>query len=81
MIGTENIDARTGLNDGEKKCLDALVDSFNEFARMERQHPDELRDFTDGIHSLQNLLTVRIARREYPKGWPTYKAKDKLKIK
>ena len=66
------INTVTGLTLIEQNCLDSLVIAFNEFCALERQHPDELRDFTDGIHKLQNLLTVRIARREYPEGWPTY---------
>lgn len=64
----------TGLTEGEQKVMDALVTAFNEFASIDRQHPDEMRDFTDGIHRLQDMLAVRIARREYPKGWPTYSA-------
>lgn len=67
-----NINTKTGLTYKEQEVLDALVTSFNKFSKLARQHPDEIRDFTDGIHILQNILTVRIARREYPKGWPTY---------
>ena len=66
------INVKTGLTEHEQCCMDALVLAFHEFSSADRQHPDELRDFTDGIHRLQDILAVRIARREYPKGWPTY---------
>ncbi len=59
-----------GLTPEEGEVMDALIKAWNEFAGLERQHPDELRDFTDGIHRCQDLLAVRIARREYPIGWP-----------
>lgn len=68
------VDNKTGLTDSEQKVMDALVLAFNEFAKIERQHPDEMRDFTDAIHRAQDLLAVRIARREFPDGWPTYTA-------
>jgi hypothetical protein len=59
-----------GLTAGEGEVMDALVAAWNRFSELTHQHPDELRDFADGIHRCQDLLAVRIARREYPKGWP-----------
>lgn len=59
-----------GLTDEEGVVMDALIASVEAFARLERQHPDELRDFIDGIHRCQDQLAVRICRREYPIGWP-----------
>lgn len=59
-----------GLTDVEGEVMSSLINAFNTFCNLERQHPDEIRDFTDGIHKCQDLLAVRIARREYPKGWP-----------
>lgn len=69
---TNKTDIRTGLTNDEQQVMDALIVAFNRFSSLDRQHPDEVRDFTDGIHVLQNILAVRIARREYPAGWPTY---------
>ena len=57
-----------GLTESEGEVVDALVTAWNKFSGLERQHPDELRDFMDAIHRCQDLLAVRIARREYPKG-------------
>lgn len=50
--------------------MDALCDAFNAFAALDRQHPDELRDFADGVHRCQDQLALRVCRRAYPKGWP-----------
>lgn len=60
-----------GLTYEEGKVMDALVAAWNTFVGLERQHPSELKDFNDGIHKCQDLLAVRIARREYPEGWPS----------
>jgi len=68
------LNSKTGLSDGEQKTMDALVLAYGEFLKLDRTHPDEMRDFVNGIHRLQELLAVRIARRDYPEGWPTYKA-------
>jgi protein-arginine kinase activator protein McsA len=47
----------------EKKILDYLTGAYNEFIKLERQHPDELRDFVDGIHKCQYLIGMRFARK------------------
>lgn len=72
--GADDVDPETGLSSLEKECLDSLVSAFNEFASLDRQHPNELSEFADSIHRLQGLLTIRIARRVYPNGWPTHDA-------
>lgn len=59
-----------GLTDDEGKAADALVEAAQAFWALPVQHPDEEREFIDGIHACQNVLTIRIARRHYPKGWP-----------
>lgn len=59
-----------GLTDEEGVVMDALCDAAIAFGRLDRQHPDELRDFCDGIHKCQDSLAVRIARRAFPAGWP-----------
>jgi hypothetical protein len=73
MIGLNAVDGITrddGLTTDEGKVSDALVEAVQAFAALDRQHPDELRDFVDGIHKCQDQLAVRIVRRHYPKGWP-----------
>jgi hypothetical protein len=59
-----------GLTDEEGVVMDALVTAVEAFARLERQHPQEINEFVGGIHTCQDLLAVRIARRHFPRGWP-----------
>jgi len=58
-----------GLTNAEGEVMDNLIAAWKAYAKLPCQHPDELRDFADPIHRLQDLLTIRIARREYPNGW------------
>ena len=59
-----------GLTSDEGKVMDSLVEAYNAFVKLDRQHPNELQDFIDGIHECQSVLGLRILRRDYPKGWP-----------
>ena len=65
-----------GLLPEEQEVMDKLLESFHLFADLSREHPDELRDFIDGIHTCQSILAIRICRRLYPKGWLTYTEKN-----
>ena len=69
---SQNIDCDTGMTYAEQQCLDSVIDAWNKFVSLERQHQNELRDFTDSVHRIQGILTTRMARRLYPKDWPTY---------
>jgi len=64
-----------GLTDTEGEVMDALKEAVRMFDSLERQHPDEMRDFLDGIHRCQDQLAVRVCRRVFPSGWPTYTRK------
>lgn len=54
----------------EEKVLKMLVDTWNEFMKLEHQHPDEQRDFCDGIHQCQYVLGMRFARESRPDIFP-----------
>lgn len=73
MPNKKDIDPKTGFLPQEKKCHDDLMSAYEAFLEMDRQHPDELRDFVDPLHRLQDLLAVRVIRRVFPEGWPTHK--------
>jgi len=59
-----------GLTQDEQVVMDNIIETYNAFCKLERQHPDEGRDFTDAVHKMQSILALRIARRSYPIGWP-----------
>ena len=50
--------------------MDALVIAWNGYVALEMQHPSELGDFANGIHTCQKNLAMRIVRRDYPDTYP-----------
>lgn len=52
--------------------MDTLMIAADFYSMLPVQHEDEPREFFDAIHAAQNQLAVRVARRHYPEGWPTY---------
>lgn len=70
----EDIKRIDGLTDKEGEVADLLIEAWNKYIKLPKQHPTEIDEFMQGIHICQNLMTIRIARRCYPKGW-TIKAK------
>jgi hypothetical protein len=72
METNDKVDPLSGLTESESKCHQHLQNCYGEFLELERQHPDEMRDFVDAVHRIQDLLTIRICRRQYPDYWKTY---------
>jgi hypothetical protein len=64
---------KSGFTNLEKKCHDALMESYGKFIEMDREHPNEMAEFVDAIHKIQGILAVRVLRRDYPDYWPTHK--------
>ena len=62
----------------EKKILTHLAHAWSLFLKLDKQHPDEERDFVDGIHKCQYLIGMRIARKYEPKIFPIKKIKNEL---
>lgn len=63
---------RDGLTEQEGRVMDSLVTAWNEFTKLKTTHPSETNDFMNSIHQCQNILCMRILRRDYPEGYPTY---------
>ncbi len=61
------------LTKQEKRVLIHLTDAWNEFIKLDTQHPEELKDFADGVHKCQYLIGMRIARRVESKIFPIKK--------
>ncbi len=59
-----------GLTHDEGVVMDHLIAAVEAWYRLERQHPQEVSEFVEGIHRCQGLLATRIARLHYPHGWP-----------
>lgn len=65
-------DNACGLTPEEQGVMDKLMECYELFLKMDREHPDEIRNFVDGVHKIQDILALRVIRRCYPQGWPTY---------
>lgn len=50
----------------EKKIMDLIVKAHNLFVELPKNHPDETREWVDGIHRLQITLMNRVVVRDYP---------------
>lgn len=68
-------DQISGLTIAEKRVMELLIQAYQGFIDIPRQHPDEMRDFVDGIHRIQDVMSVRVVRRHYPEYWATYSEK------
>ncbi len=61
-----------GLTKAEGAVMDALVTAWNAYAELEKQHPQDEAEFLAAVHRAQDLLAIRIVRRDYPYGWTTW---------
>ena len=50
----------------EKEVMDLLVEAHNKYVQMESTHPSDITDWVNSFHILQDILTRRILRRDYP---------------
>ena len=61
------------MNEDEREIMNLLVEAHNKFTEMESTHPNKISEWVDSIHRLQDLLGMRILRRDYPRDFPTFK--------
>jgi hypothetical protein len=61
-----------GLTDEEGVVMDALAEATSAYLFLPVEHMDEPGEFLDAIHRLQDLMAVRVARRDHPRGWVSY---------
>lgn len=68
------------LTKKEKEVLTKIGDAHKAFIELEQQHPDDIRDYINGVHIMQGLIMQRVARRT-SKEFPIYKKTKKGWIK
>ena len=66
----------SGLDDLEHEASERLIDFWKAYMALPEQHPDERFQLNVAVHSIQELLAMRIARRMYPNYWPTWTRED-----
>ena len=60
--------------DETEKIMESIVKAHNDYVKPST-HPSDITDWTNAIHTLQDILTRRILRRDYPKDFITVKQK------
>lgn len=50
----------------EEEIMNLLVEAHNKFVEMEQMHPDDMKEWVNGIHKCQNVLKDRVVTRDYP---------------
>ena len=50
----------------EQEIFDLLVSAHNKFIALDRTHPMEVQEWVLPFHHLQDMLTNRVVRRDYP---------------
>jgi hypothetical protein len=58
--------ADAGMTKDEAECMFFVFLAASYYAKLPIQHRDEPRQFTDAIHVLQQILSMRVSRRDYP---------------
>lgn len=50
----------------EEEIINLLTEAHNKFVKLEQTHPDDIKQWINGIHKCQNVIMGRIVRRDYP---------------
>lgn len=50
----------------EEEIMNLLMEAHTKFAIMKQTHPDDMREWVEGIHKCQNILIGRVVTRDYP---------------
>ena len=59
--------------DQEEKVLEMLANVWNEYLKLDVQHPNEREYFANGINQCQSMIAMRIARNSRPDLFPIKK--------
>lgn len=70
----EVVNPLNGLTALEEEVVACLMEAVDAYAELDVQHPEDEREFIQAIHAAQHIIAVRVARRLFPEGWPTYGA-------
>lgn len=57
-----------GLTDEEGEVMNTLIKAWNLFTKLSKEQ-QEANEFARGINKCQDILGLRVLRRDYPIGW------------
>ncbi len=66
------------ITEKEKIVLQHLVDAHNEYIKLEQQHPNDIYDWVNSLHRLQDLIAIRVARKAEPTVFVTIKTSSEI---
>lgn len=56
----------TKFTDREQQVMDKIVEAHNLYVELESTHPSDTLEWVDAVHRLQQILGLRVLRREMP---------------
>ena len=59
----------SGLTAEEFEIAEHLIEAWNKFVQLPRQHPSDVPEFQSAIHRMQHILGMRIVRRNHERFW------------
>lgn len=59
----------SGLTDDERQVMDHVVAAWNAFARLPECRDEHLAQVRHAVHQVQQVLALRVVRRQYPEYW------------
>lgn len=60
------------LNEPEMTAMNHLVEFWNAFVGLSAHHPHDVGEVRNLVHSIQNVIASRVARRANPEVWGTF---------
>lgn len=60
------MDKKQPFTDQENEIMNLLIEAHKKFVEMTQMHPDDMREWVDGIHKCQSVLKGRVVTRDYP---------------
>lgn len=64
-----------GFTEQEQEIMNRIVEVHNMYVKLEKTHPSDLPEWVNSIHNLQQIMGMRILRRELPDTFTSYKCR------
>lgn len=68
-LDPEDKTVKSGFTVKEQECFDLLTEFFNKYTELEAEHKSDLPDVVNAMHRIQDIMGMRIVRRDYPSGF------------
>jgi hypothetical protein len=65
------------LTEKEKEILTKLAEVHNLYTKLGEEHPSDINEWVLSLHRLQQLIGIRVARRNNPEMWYKHTIENK----